>query len=301
MNSRYDRTRADQYINAAVAALRDPTLSPGDAANQVIALCRQAVVDADPADFMEPGDTPGLSYFMECLWGRFLEIVVEDPTSHDHIIAIIAAIEAKGTEGCDGWQTYSSPFDWANLPLLRLEIRESMNGPEPAVADGYYDPLWRDPNSRDALAGDPPTDSPPSRTGAHARSRWLNLNRFLARAWELGALDFAFYGMAFMRGLEAFTQPPEARQWSITLGIDDLEIETVAIWLCVAGGRIYECRVGGGGDRNWGAIDDIERYHPDRWAQWKSILVGISNGGGRQNMVDAAKAAVEAMEASAVE
>ena len=154
--------------------------------------------------------------------------------------------------------------------------------------------FWRDPSARDALAGEPVIDSPASRTGAHARSRWLSLNRFLAHAWELGALDFAFYGMSTMRGLEAFTQPPEARQNSITLGIDDLEIETVAIWLCVAGGRIYECRVGASGDRDWGVIDDIEKYHPDRWAQWKSILVEISNSGGRPNMVDAAKVSVDA-------
>ena len=128
MESRYDHTMADQHIKAAVAAFRDPTLSPGDAANQIVALCRQAVVDADPTDFTDPRATPGLSYCVGCLWGELLEIVREDPGSHDRLISILTAIEAKEAEGCDGWLMWSSSFKWANLPSLRLDIREAMNG-----------------------------------------------------------------------------------------------------------------------------------------------------------------------------
>ncbi|KAJ8480927.1 hypothetical protein ONZ51_g6339 [Trametes cubensis] len=300
------------FAEEAIAALENPTLSPEEVANTITSLCREVVKATPPSEEANGGDdTPGLEGFLWDIWNAVVTIAEEDTSSHDRLAAILPAIKAKGKSGCEGWRIWGNDFDWANLPVYGPAVRESMNGPSPATENQWID--YHDSSQsecRAALAGDPPTDSPASRAGAAARKRWLNLNAFLARLWALGVMDCTMYGISTMRmELEPYSLPPEKRPPTEAYGIQEIEVENAAIWVRIAGKRMFECReiLGPKGNPNWdpqygaagssgGTWEGVDGYHPERWALWKSIFGKIANEGGRQNMVDAAKVAVVAME-----
>ncbi|KAI0329848.1 hypothetical protein GY45DRAFT_1303974 [Cubamyces sp. BRFM 1775] len=305
-------TYGDTFVEEAIAALENPTLSPEEVADSITSLCRE-VVKATPANEQanREDDTPGLEGFLWDIWNAVVTIAEEDTSSHDRLAAILPAIEAKGKSGCAGWRIWGNDFDWADLPIFRPAVRECMNGPSPATEDQWIE--YRDSSQtecRAALAGDPPTDSPASRAGAVARVQWLNLNAFLAHLWALGVMDCEMYGISTMRmELEPYSLPPDKRPPSEAYGIQEIEVECAATWVRIAGQRMYECReiLGPKGNSDWdphrgapgssgGTWDGVDGYHPERWALWKSIFEKVASQGGRRNMVDAAKAAVEAME-----
>ncbi|KAI9056909.1 hypothetical protein FKP32DRAFT_1422711 [Trametes sanguinea] len=283
----------EPYMREANAAMRDPSLSPDEVANLFLALCRKAVEEASRKDesSSRDGDTPGLELF---LWD----------------LCILKAIMAKGKEGFEGWRIWSEDFDWANLPLFGPTVRECHNGPDLQDEEGRILNSPYPPEVLATLAGDPPTDSPLARSAARARTEWLNMNVFIARIWMLDIMDWSTYAIATMRmELEPYSLPPERRQSDETFLPQELNVENAAVWVRIAGKKMYESReiLGPKGNAGWnpdrgapgssgGAWDGVDGYHPDRWAHWKDIFKSISEGEGRENMVDAAKAALEAME-----
>ncbi len=159
------------------------------------------------------------------------------------------------------------------------------------------------PECMAALSGDPPVDSVASRVGARARLNWLNMNAFLARLWALDVWENAFWGIATMRmSLEPHSMPVYVHTPGISRPSVDLQIEEAAVWICVAGKRMFECReiLGPKGNPDWpsnrgspgssgGTWDGVDGYHPDRWQHWKDIFRKISQGQWRSNVIDAAK------------
>ncbi|OSC96371.1 hypothetical protein PYCCODRAFT_1379337 [Trametes coccinea BRFM310] len=295
-------------------AMRDPAIPPEDIASLVITLARKAV-EEPPQDEIRgrDDDTPGLEGFLWDLWYKLLEIADVDPSMHDRLASILTAIAAKGKEGCEGWRLWNRDIDWADRPLFGAALRESMNGIFPSyVVDGTGHIIMPPypPEVLAALAGDPPTDSPLPRSAARARTKWMNQNAFIARLWTLDIMDWSTYGISTMRmDLEPYSLPPERRSTDETSLPQELKVENAAVWIRVAGEKMFESHeiLGPKGNPEWdskrgapgssgGTWDGVDGYHPDRWAHWKRIFKEISEGEGRQNMRDAAKAAVEAME-----
>ncbi|KAI9056908.1 hypothetical protein FKP32DRAFT_1422620 [Trametes sanguinea] len=293
-------------------AMSDPSISPEAVANLAIALARKTVEGAaqDSEQTARDGDTPGLEGFLWAFWGKLLDVADNEPPLHDRLASVLTAITAKGKEGCEGWRLWGEAVDWANRPLFGPALRESMNGPTPCVENGRAMLPPYPPDVQAALAGEPPTDSPHSRSAAAARTIWLNENAFVARLWALGVADMAFYGIATMRmELEPYSLPPERRPPSGSRYTQPVDIENAAQWVRIAGKKMFECReiLGPNGNPDWdshrgapgssgGTWDGVDGYHPDRWAHWKDIFKKISEGEGWKKMIDAAKAAVEAME-----
>ncbi|KAL7283042.1 hypothetical protein ACG7TL_002466 [Trametes sanguinea] len=286
-------------------AMRDPSIPPEDIASLVITLARKAV-EEPPQDEIRgrDDDTPGLEGFLWDLWYKLLEIADVDPSMHDRLASILTAIAAKGKEGCEGWRLWNRDIDWADRPLFGAALRESMNVNGRAMEMPYP------PEVEAALAGEPPTDSPHSQSAAAARTIWLNENAFVARLWALGVADMEFYGISTMRmELEPYSLPPERRPPCESHYTQAVDIENAAQWVRIAGKKMYECReiLGPKGNPDWdphrgapgssgGTWDGVDGFHPDRWALWKDIFKKVSEGGGWKKMIDAAKAAVEAME-----
>ncbi|CDO68860.1 hypothetical protein BN946_scf185000.g3 [Trametes cinnabarina] len=319
-------------LEEAVEAMRDRFISPEDVASLVVVLSRNVIAAAPPnqhGSFQD--DTPGLEGFLWSLWYRLIVIADDDPSMHDRLGYILAAIMVKGKDGREGWRIWGNDFDWANLPIFWPALRECMNGlliflfkfiPDlltvtlasagPSVVDDNGKHLYQ-PYPSDvevALSGDPPTDSARSRRAAQERTAWLNRNAFVARLWVLGVADMAFYGISTMRmELEPYSLSLDRRTLSESYGTKELDIENSATYIRIAGKQMYECRdiLGPKGNPGWpsnagapgssgGAWDGVDGYHPERWALWKAILKDISQREGRKNMIEAAKAAVVAME-----
>lgn len=155
-----------------------------------------------------------------------------------------------------------------------------------------------------ALSGDPPVDSVASRAGARARRNWLNMNAFLARLWTMDVLDCTWVGISTMRmSLEPHSMPVYVHDPQTSRPTVELQIETAAVWIRVAGKRMFECReiLGPKGNPDWsvdqqgrpgssgGTWDGVDGYHPDRWQHWKGIFLDLSQGHWRSNVIDAAK------------
>ncbi|KAI8999024.1 hypothetical protein BD414DRAFT_142013 [Trametes punicea] len=291
--------------------MRDPTVSPANVASLVVALCRKATEEAvSEPSLYGADDTPGLELFLWAVWYGLLDIAMEDPSSHDRLADILSAIKAKGKEGCEALHIWGYDMDWAQLTLFGAALREYMNGPSVLGGSSYGFAPPYPAEVVAALAGDPPTDSPLSRAAAAARVHWLNLNAFVARLWELDVVEAAFYGIGTMRmELEPYSLPPERRPPSETCNPQELDVENAAVWVRIAGRRMFECReiMGPKGNPDWdrqrgapgssgGTWDGVDGYHPDRWAHWKATFKQISEREGRENMIEAAQAAVEAME-----
>ncbi|KAI0350226.1 hypothetical protein OH77DRAFT_1431227 [Trametes cingulata] len=176
-----------------------------------------------------------------------------------------------------------------------------------------------------ALAGAPPSTNSSERalTGARLRTQWLNMNAFVARLWTRDVIDCADYALTTMAMmLEPYSLPPEQRRGGGTgeCGDDaegsrmhetpmELDVEVASVWVREVGDKMYASReiLGPKGNPDWpsnagrpgrsgGTWDGVDGYHPERWAHWKSVFEGIARGEGSGNMVEAARAAVEAME-----
>lgn len=160
-----------------------------------------------------------------------------------------------------------------------------------------------DPECIAALSGDPPIDSVPSRAGARARRNWLNLNAFLARLWALDVWENAFLGISTMRmSLEPHSMPVYVGDPGCSGPSVELDLEVAAVWIRIAGKRMFECReiMGPKGNPDWpsnygcpggsgGTWDGVDGYHPDRWQHWKGIFHSISQGHWRRSVIDAAQ------------
>ncbi|KAI0373292.1 hypothetical protein BV20DRAFT_963135 [Pilatotrama ljubarskyi] len=320
------------YIDAAVAAIHDPSLPPEEVADRILPLCRQALSVAPARDRTDDDDTPGLEGFMWTIWGAVVQHAQEDRSAHDRLCSIVYALKAKGSDACEGWHLWGSDFSWADLPVFRLSVREFMNGPDMYSTLHHPFAAPSSPASCEAcaaLAGDPPAtnSSERFRAGALARTRWLNMNAFVARLWTRAVIDCADYALMTMAHmLEPYSLPPEERRrgrgggggsaecggtvWS-AMHEDpmELQIEVASIWVQEVGDKMYASRqiLGPNGNPDWpqnagrpggsgGTWDGVDGYHPERWTHWKSVFEGIAKGEGRRNMIEAATAAVEVME-----
>ncbi|KAI0665489.1 hypothetical protein C8Q78DRAFT_1064603 [Trametes maxima] len=325
-------TPTNNHVAEAVKTVKDTSLSPEDVAKRIVHTCRK-LADIGHAGREADSDNTELEWmtFLDGLWYAMIEIALQDSALHDRLAGILLAIEATRAEP-DDFRRWGNEYKWTSLPGWGLAARESMNGGHTFYVSAATIPMTRsfllvavgtevmgdggewyrdhdDPEIYAALAGDPPSDSAPSRAAARARSRWLNMNTFMARLWALGAWDCAFYGISTMRMcLEPYSLPPETRERE-TNDPEELDVEVASVWVRVAGKKMYECREiwGPKGNPDWnphagapgssgGTWDGVDGYHPERWAHWKGIFKKISEGEGRRNMVEAARAAVDAME-----
>ncbi|KAI0630528.1 hypothetical protein C8Q77DRAFT_1062866 [Trametes polyzona] len=305
----------------------DPTLSPEEAAGRLVELCPQDVQRLARHEGHQGsmnGDTPGLEGFLWAFWGDMFKFAMEDSSNHDRLIRILTALKARqGKEDyAVDWRIWGDEFEWAELPLCWATGRELMNGPSPVITvedesgpyeqrlDATHNPEWLG-----TLLGDPPAPdaSPEVRACAAARTEWLNLNTFMARLWARGVNPDSgvFYGISTMAmQLETHSLPPRAPKPRPTHPqLMELDVEVAAVWVREAGREMYRCRevLGPKGNPDWpsnrgapgssgGTWDGVDGYHPDRWKLWKSIFEKIGRSGGRRNMVDAANAAVKAMD-----
>ncbi|KAI0641728.1 hypothetical protein C8Q79DRAFT_989057 [Trametes meyenii] len=300
-------TPTNSYVAEAVKAVKDTSLSLEDVAKRIVQTSRE-LADVRGREAGSDNTVPEWMDFLDGLWYAIIEIALQDSALHDRLVGILLAIEATRAEP-DDFRRWGNEYKWTSLPGWSLAARESMNGTEVMGDGGEWYRDHDDPEIYAALAGDPPSDSDPSRAAARARSRWLNINTFMARLWAVGAWDCAFYGISTMRMcLEPYSLPAETRERE-TDDPEELDVEVASVWVCVAGKKMYECREiwGPKGNPNWnphagapgssgGTWDGVDGYHPDRWALWKAIFKKISEGEGRRNMIEATKAAVEAME-----
>ncbi|PIL30567.1 hypothetical protein GSI_07267 [Ganoderma sinense ZZ0214-1] len=309
-------------VDAAIAAIEDRSLSPQQAADEVAKQCGQFIGPAPSHGSPTEGDEEGcedsrVDQFFWSFWNEVLRLAQEDVSMHDRIAHIMAALKARGSEGCEGWKLWGEETDWSRLPVFSLASREEMNGPQPFIKErGFLDITA--PKAQALLAGDVPTDDEPdTRELVRCRKVWLNTNAFLARLWALNVWDGAFLGIASMRmHLEPLTLSSTSGPTG-TVGRwrdgcadpDELQIEVAALWLRIAGAKMYACReiMGPKGNPDWeanrgcpggsgGTWDGVDGYHPDRWRHWKGILQEVAKGSWRRNVIEAAQAAIEAME-----
>ena len=321
---------SQKYVQAALAAVKDQSLSPEAVASTIVEQCNQCVAGSsgDTGDVTQEGDTPGLESFLWSFWEAFIKLAQEDASTHDRLARILAAVKAKGSQGCDGWLVWSSPTSWSDLPLFGPVTREEMNGK--STFHTTSDPSFRrsstdnphsitgpsppsSPRARAVLCGDPPADDPDERAIAQSRKKWLNINTFLAKLWALDIVDEHFYGISTMRmSIEPLsvqsTQGPTA---NVETGDpQELQIEVAAIWVKIAGAKMYACTeiLGPNGNPNWeanrgapgssgGTWDGVDGYHPDRWTHWKQIFFEVAQGNWRANVTEAAQASVSRMHA----
>ncbi|KAI0668498.1 hypothetical protein C8Q78DRAFT_1047448 [Trametes maxima] len=302
--------------DVAREALLDTSLSPEDVASKIVTACREAVEVAPPTAPIQhfESDTNGLELFLWrwSIWDRVVAIAEQDPSSHDRLVAIITAVRATDTIGCEGWQVWREPFSWAELPILGASITESEHWGLCSTDESGTTILSSDETrGRPFLAGDPPTASAESQGWARARRRWLNLNIFTAHLWLAGIMDKSRWALLWQsKGLELYALPPDSRPVDENSLPPELGMETAALWLRLTGGLMYTCRdiFGPRGNPEWdperhglpgrseGMWDGVDGYHPDRWLHWKTILQDIANGHGyRPTMVEAARTALEAM------
>ena len=168
------------------------------------------------------------------------------------------------------------------------------------------------PLAQALLSGDPPSDDPVQQAYANARKKWLNMNAFLAKLWALDIIDEHIYGISTM----SMCIEPLPLSFSSGPSTSDIEgrevdepqelcIEVAAIWVTIAGAKMYACKeiLGPKGNPKWeddrgrpggsgGTWDGVDGYHPDRWAHWKGIFQEIASGTWRENVIQAAKVSI---------
>ncbi|KAI0692984.1 hypothetical protein C8T65DRAFT_70534 [Cerioporus squamosus] len=308
--------QSQPYVQAALAAVKDQSLSPDDAATKVVEQCNQCVANSsgNSADVTQEGDTPGLEAFLWSFWTRFLEIAKDDASMHGRLAHTLAALKAKDSQGCGGWLIWGEPAAWGKLSLFGPVSREEMNGPNPFLeGQGFLDKST--PRARAVLCGDLPANDPVERKFAQSRKEWLNINAFLAKIWALDIVDEHFYGLSTMcmclepLSVRSTKGPSEGVESGGHDDPQELEIEVAAIWVKIAGAKMYSCReiLGPKGNPNWrenhgcpggsgGTWDGVDGYHPDRWAHWKQIFSEVAQGNWRKNVTEAAQTAAEAMQ-----
>ena len=134
---------AERCVRAGIAAIGDNSLSAEQAANEIAKQCKQLInsestptkrrdsTSATESDENHPTDVEN---FLWPFWTDVLDLAQDDVSTHDRIAHVIAALEAKGAEGCEGWSVWGSETDWSQLPLLGPVSREAMNG----TSDGIF-------------------------------------------------------------------------------------------------------------------------------------------------------------------
>ncbi|RDX52707.1 hypothetical protein OH76DRAFT_1399963 [Lentinus brumalis] len=299
-------------VTAALAAVEDHLLSPEEIATTVVAQCNQCIASSTGnADVTQEGDTPGLEGLLWSFWSGLLNIAEDDASMHDRLARILAALKTKDSQGCAGWIIWGEGSHWGELPLFGPVSREGMNGPNAFLqGEGFLDKST--PRAHAVLCGDLPTKDPVERMFSQSRKEWLNINAFLAKLWALDIVDEHFFGITTMR---MFLEPLSVQSnKGPTVDVDrddpqELQIEVAAIWIKIAGAKMYRCRkiLGPKGNPDWkanqgasgasgGTWDGADGYHPDRWAHWKQIFSEVAQGNWRKNVTEAAQAAVDAME-----
>ena len=120
---------SEQYLQAALAAVKDPSLSSNAVASTIVEQCNQWVASSSRniENVALEGDTPGLGSFLWSFWEGFVAVAEEDASAHDRLARILAAVKAKGSQGCEGWLVWSSPMIWCDLPLFGPVTREEMD------------------------------------------------------------------------------------------------------------------------------------------------------------------------------
>ena len=114
-------------LDAAIAAVKNPALSPSEVADKVVEQCSIFLKDNTHTDSYKD-DTPGLEAFLWDFWSSFLDLAKDDAAIHDQLAQILSALQAKGADGCDGWRVWEESFSWGDVPLFRPVSREEMNG-----------------------------------------------------------------------------------------------------------------------------------------------------------------------------
>ncbi len=330
------------YVQAALAAVEDHLLSPEETATTVVAQCNQCIASSTGnADVTQEGDTPGLEGFLWSLWSGFLNIAEDDASMHDRLARILTALKTKDSQGCDGWIIWGEGSHWGELCLFGPVSREGMNGalalclkyrrsgrrkaslnsrlplissvgPDAFLqGEGFLDKST--PRAHAVLCGDLPTKDPVERMFSQSRKEWLNINAFLAKLWALDIVDEHFFGITTMRMLLEPLSVQSTKGPTVDVDRDDpqeLQIEVAAIWIKIAGAKMYRCRkiLGPKGNPDWkanqgapgasgGTWDGADGYHPDRWAHWKQIFSEVAQGNWRKNVTEAAQASVSQMHA----
>ena len=115
-------------VGAAITAVNDPTLSPAQSVEEVVAQCAYWVSSSS-----ERNDTSGLGDFSFCdaFWVEFLHLAKENAVVHDRLAQILRLLKARGTERCDTYErmwNYTSATNWEELPGFGLASREDFNG-----------------------------------------------------------------------------------------------------------------------------------------------------------------------------
>ena len=123
-------------VDAAIAAVQDQSLSPQQAADEVAKQCKQFIRPASSHGSSTQDDDKGeaedkdsrVEAFFWPLWNEVLRLAQEDVSMHDRLALIMAALKARGSEGCEGWKLWGAETDWSKLPVFGLASREEMNG-----------------------------------------------------------------------------------------------------------------------------------------------------------------------------
>ncbi|KAI1784139.1 hypothetical protein LXA43DRAFT_1067014, partial [Ganoderma leucocontextum] len=146
----------DPEVDTSIAAIEDQTLSPQQAADEIAKQCKRSIESAPTHGNPTPDDGDG----DEDSGSEVIRLAQEDVSTHDRIAHILAALKAKGSEGCEGWKLWGEETDWSKLPAFGLISREEMNGPQPVTElQGFID--LTTPKAQALLAGDVPTDDEP--------------------------------------------------------------------------------------------------------------------------------------------
>ncbi|KZV86846.1 hypothetical protein EXIGLDRAFT_724350 [Exidia glandulosa HHB12029] len=303
-----------EYVDQAIAVLKDTLIAPSDAATQIASLCAAQVASGGSAS--EPGDTPGLGDFLWFFWTALFDAVENDDALHSRAVEILAQLSALAGCGPDGdaeWRVWGEPFAWRGLPLFGPVAREEYNGPRVRLNQR---PIWSsDLTPEDYVSLCLP--SPPSPDDARATAfylaarRWVRYNAFCAllTGWPnsfFNGLNFALWAM---RDALEYAHNSAYYTSNQSLGPRDLAIECAAAWVQHAGGRMYVSReiMGPKGNPDWpdnmgvpGKGGDlwtgVDGYDPARWQLWKKGFEAVvADDSTVERVRRIAKAAVEAM------
>ena len=114
------------YIERAIAAVKDSTLTPAAVADRIAEECTKATEAGGSGTPDE--DFLGLSGFLWNFWFAFFDVAQDDSTQHERLADVLVALQAKGSDGHDDWTVWGMPFSWKDLSFFGPTSREEMNG-----------------------------------------------------------------------------------------------------------------------------------------------------------------------------
>lgn len=115
-------------MNPAIAALKDSTVPPAEAAATIAASCAdecQANATKEGTTSCD-GDTPGLEGFLWSFFDRAIDLACKDTSIHRRITAVLRELKTIGRRGFEGMKIWGQEFDWENLPLFGASAREGL-------------------------------------------------------------------------------------------------------------------------------------------------------------------------------